>query len=127
MHDNDNRRFFVVTVGRTGSSLLASILADAGADFGVQSEDKWDAGGGAYELPSLEPVVQQFECMNEISFRWPYGLLARLRWTAARHRAKVGLKAMLSQARFFKGEIDQMVHWSARLGYSATVIVSYRC
>ena len=47
MHDNDNRRFFVVTVGRTGSSLLASILADAGADFGVQSEDKWDAGGGA--------------------------------------------------------------------------------
>ena len=69
MHDNDNRRFFVVTVGRTGSSLLASILADAGADFGVQSEDKWDSGGGAYELPSLEPVVQQFECINEISFR----------------------------------------------------------
>ena len=127
MHDNDNRRFFVVTVGRTGSSLLASILADAGADFGVQSEDKWDAGGGAYELPSLALVVQKFEAMNEIGFRRPYDLLARLRWTVARHRAKVGLKAILSQARFFKGEIGQMVHWSARLGYSAIVIVSYRC
>ncbi len=126
MHENDKRRFFVVTVGRTGSSLLVSIMADAGADFGVQSGDKWDAAGGAYEHPSLVPVVQQFARMNEIGFRRPYGLLARLRWTVARHRAKVGLKALLSQARFFKGDIDHLVHWSARLGYFPTVIVSYR-
>ena len=127
IHENDKRRFFVVTVGRTGSSLLASIMADAGADFGVQGEDNWDPAGGAYEHPSLVPVVQHFGRMNEIGFRRPYGIFARLRWTTARHRAKLGLRALLSQARFFKGEVDHLVHWSARLGYSPTVIVSYRC
>jgi len=127
LHENELRRFFVVTVGRTGSSLLASIMADAGADFGVKNEDKWDAAGGAFEHPLLIPIVQQFERMNEISFRRPYSFLARLRWSVARHQAKSGLKALLPRARFFKGEIDHLIHWSARLGYPPTVIVSYRC
>jgi len=124
--ENDNRRFFIVTVGRTGSSLLASILDDAGADFGVSHQGGWDPAGGAFEHPSLDPVVRHFERMNEIGFRRPYGLWPRLRWTAARHRAKAGLKDLLPRARYFKGEIDPLVHWAARLGYALTVIVSYR-
>lgn len=123
---DDRRRFFIVTVGRTGSSLLAAILTDAGADFGVPPEGTWDPAGGAYEHPALDAVVGHFGHMNEIAPRRPHGVLTRLRWSIARHRAKAGLKALLPRARYFKGDVDALVHWAARLGYAPVVIVSYR-
>jgi LPS sulfotransferase NodH len=32
----DQRRYFILSAGRSGSTLLAAILADAGGDFGMR-------------------------------------------------------------------------------------------
>lgn len=122
----ENRRFFIVTVGRTGSSLLGGVLSDAGADFGIDPVSSWDPAGGAYEHPSLDAIVRHFEHMDELGPRRPHGVLKRLPWSLRRHRAKAGLKGLLPKTPFLKGDIDRLVHWSARLGYPPTVIVSYR-
>ncbi len=119
-------RVFIVTIGRTGSSLLASILADSGADFGLSRDIDWAPAGGTLEHPEMNPVVRNFQRMNAIGARRPAQLLARLEWTYARHLAKSGLKKTLPKATYFKGELDTVVHWAARFGYFPKVIVSYR-
>jgi len=126
LNANDKQRFIIVTVGRTGSSLLGSILSDAGADFGISKMDNWDPRGGAYEYPGLGAIVRQFEYMNEISVHRPKGLLDRIKWTMARHKAKTDLKKLLPKVKYLKGDLEHLVHWSALLGYQPTVIVSYR-
>ena len=119
-------RTFIVTVGRTGSSLLASIMEKAGADFGVSGSDTWDPSGGTLEHPELVPIVRHFTRMNAIGAQRPYEFYDRIRWTVDRHFGKSKLHRLLPKARYFKGELDALVHWSARLGYFPKVIVSYR-
>ncbi len=123
---DDGRRVFVITPGRTGSSLLAAILSDAGADFGPVGADAWDPARGAFEHPLAGRVVARFDHMNALGHREPHGPLAAARWRAVRHRAKAGLRRVLGEARCLKGHLETVVHWAARLGYRPTVIVSYR-
>ena len=125
-NENNGRRFFIVTVGRTGSSLLGAILSDAGADFGIPKEEAWEPSDGAYEHPELDAIVQHFQYMTEIGNCRPNDLIPRIKWTIARHRAKAGLKALLPKATYLKGELYHLVHWSSRLGFHPTVIVSFR-
>ena len=122
----DKRRFFILTLGRTGSSLLASILSDAGADFGDLNQKDWDRTGGAFEHPKLVPIVRNFQRMEEIGSHRPYQLLKRVKWDIFRHNAKKELRQLLAEVQYVKGELEHTVHWAARLGYEPTVIVSYR-
>ena len=46
-------KYFIVTVGRTGSSLLCAVLADASADFGMKAPEDWDPRRGVMELRVL--------------------------------------------------------------------------
>ena len=41
-------RYLLVGAGRSGSSLLAAILVDSGANFNMLPVQDWNAGGGAY-------------------------------------------------------------------------------
>jgi hypothetical protein len=122
----DKRRFFILILGRTGSSLLASILNDAGADFDGLDQTNWDPTGGAFEHPKLIPIVREFRKMSEIGALRPMQLMPRLKWDLARHNAKRALKELLPRARYLKGDLAPAVHLSARLGYAPTVILSYR-
>lgn len=122
----DTRRFFILTLGRTGSSLLASILSDAGADFGDLDQTDWDRQGGAFEHPKLVPITREFRKMEEIGARRPYQLIQRLKWDLAKHRAKKGIRDVLAEVAYVKGELEHAVHWAARVGFMPTVIVSYR-
>lgn len=123
---DDKRRFFILTLGRTGSSLLASILNDAGADFDGLDQTSWDRAGGAFEHPGLIPIARELRKMDEIGEVRPMQFLPRLKWDLARHNAKKILKELLPRARYLKGDLAPAVHWSARLGYVPTIILSYR-
>ncbi len=46
-----NGDFSFLPLDEQGSSLLASILNDAGADFDGLDQTSWDRAGGAFEHP----------------------------------------------------------------------------
>ena len=46
---NERRRTFVLTFGRSGSSLLCALMSDAGADFGLAAPLQWDPRDGVLE------------------------------------------------------------------------------
>src|SRR5215467_3555057 len=99
----DRRRFFVVTAGRTGSSLLASILADAGADFSITAADDWDtARGGSMEHPDIRTATRHFGRAFELSPSKPRGLIRRILWTYHRTMGKRYLKRALERAIYVK-------------------------
>ena len=47
----DKPKFLIVGIGRSGSSLLAAILAKSGGNFGLPSLDDWDRRDGVLEHP----------------------------------------------------------------------------
>ena len=47
----DGAKFLIIGTGRSGSSLLAAILASSGGNFGLPSLDDWNRRGGALEHP----------------------------------------------------------------------------
>jgi hypothetical protein len=98
-----DQRFFIVTAARTGSTLLSTILADAGADFGMPTPQRWDRAGGDLEHPDLWRALRYFRS------------------------AKQWLRAGLGGARFAKvyGAHD-LVRPAFKIGYFPIVILSYR-
>jgi uncharacterized membrane protein YkvA (DUF1232 family) len=124
----DRRRFFLVTPGRTGSTLLATILADAGADFCMASRDDWDiARGGWMEHSQIRSATNHFRLAFECSPNKPRGLLSRILWTYHRTAGKRCLKQALQQAIYVKAlHLDLAVPFAIKLGYFPQVIVSYR-
>ena len=124
----DRRRFFVITPGRTGSTLLASILADAGADFSVDTRDKWDtARGGWMEHADIRRATAHFRLAFERSPSKPVSLVSRLVWSYHRSAGKRYLKRALAQARYVKAVyLDLAIPFAIKLGYFPQVIVNYR-
>lgn len=51
MEGKDKTIYCIVCTGKSGSSLLASILAKAGADFHLDPTDQWDPVKGSMEHP----------------------------------------------------------------------------
>jgi len=49
----DQKKFLIIGTGRCGSSLIASILANAGANFGIPPVRKWNRKSGTLEHPYL--------------------------------------------------------------------------
>src|SRR5271169_5616031 len=55
--DPERRRVFILSSGRSGSTLLASILADTGAEFGMRTPQQWDPGTGDLEHSDLHRMA----------------------------------------------------------------------
>ncbi len=123
-----DRRFFIVTASRTGSSLLAAILADAGAMFGMDAPCHWDPSGGALEHPDFLGAAHYYRSAAAIAPERParFGI-ARLRWVAYRSLAKRRLREGLARARYIKLEAaHELIRPAFCLGIFPTIIVSYR-
>jgi LPS sulfotransferase NodH len=51
-NDNDKYRYMLVGTGRSGSSLLSAILADAGANFDMPNVSAWIEDQEPMNIPS---------------------------------------------------------------------------
>ena len=124
----DRRRFFVVTPGRTGSTLLATILADAGADFSVASRDDWDAArGGWMEHADIRRASNHFRIAFECAPSKPRSLFSRIAWSYHRAAGKRYLRRALQRAVYVKAmHLDLAIPFAIKLGYFPQVIVNYR-
>jgi hypothetical protein len=120
-------RYFVLTVGRSGSSLLAATLADAGADFGVEVPRGWDPRTGQMEGREIKIAAHHYRRAYDISIGRKYAFSPALEAKFRIHRARRHLKRALTQGRFLKiGDLDLVVQPSFKLGYSPRVILNYR-
>jgi len=113
-------RYFIVSQGRSGSSLLAAILDDCGADFGPGAHD------GRWNSPEIDRAIRCAHLATR-NFGPAASGLARAAYKFWRSKAKRLLRTALRDADFSKN------HWSTsilplveRLGYRPVMIVSWR-
>ena len=126
--DSTRYRHFVLTAGRTGSTLLAAILADAGADFAMPAPKEWDtARGGVVALPEIRRATTHFRLAFDRSTSKPPTPLARWIWGWHRSLGKRLLKRALDKAVFVKAnDLDLAIPFAIKIGYFPRLIVSYR-
>ena len=121
------QRWFVLTVGRSGSSLLCAILADAGADFGQQAPEDWDPRTGEMEHPGMLAAAHQLRRARDITEAGDFLFSPRLESAWRRRRARGIMRCALEQAQYFKSaDLDLAIQPSFALGYLPQVILSYR-
>lgn len=116
-------RYCIVGAGRSGSSLLAAILADAGAEFDLDQREI-DREYGAYEHPRLQAAGRWLSRFEKIdSSLWPDWLGKDL----CKRRVLGCLEAALSRARFAKTtSLVKMLHFVYQLDYAPKVIAAFR-
>jgi hypothetical protein len=125
--DDDRRRFFIMSAGRTGSTLLAAILADCGADFALPLLGEWDPGTGGAEHATLNAATLLMRRAYDIDRDKPPPGFRRYVWNRLRSRAKRRLRAVLKAAQYLKGEnLDLVIQPAFKLGYLPSVILNYR-
>jgi hypothetical protein len=125
--DDDRRRYFILTAGRTGSTLLAAILGDAGADFGMQVPDRWHPGTGEMEHAELRRAARWMRYAHQVSADRPPIGVRRYLWDIYRSLGKTHVQQLLKQARYVKGEdADFIVNPGFRMGFLPSIIVNYR-
>jgi hypothetical protein len=114
-------RVFIVGTGRSGSSLLSAILADAGVDFGVPNVSGWDRSSGAFEHPLLISACKWFLRARKVS------LISDRAKRFCESKMEQELVRLLQKVEFSKypAAID-LIHVIPKLGYVPKVIVSYR-
>jgi hypothetical protein len=125
--DEGAKRYFIVSAGRTGSTLLAAMLADAGANFALETPADWNRNGGEMEHCDLFRASRLIQSAYALSPQKPDWSVARLRWVIARSRGKRRLHKVLETARFLK---VADAHWTIRtafkLSYFPVVLLNFR-
>jgi hypothetical protein len=123
----DRVRYFIVTLGRSGSSLLAAILADAGGDFGVHAPEKWDPRSGQMEGVAIKRAAHHYRRAYDIGEGRKFLLSPALETKVRLRRGRRHLQRALQESRFLKiGDLDLVVQPSFKLGYQPRVILNYR-
>lgn len=127
MDYREQKRFFIVNPGRTGSTLLAAILADAGADFCFETPESWDPIRGDMEHEEIRTALTHFRKAFEISERKPNSLLKRGMWVIHQHYGKKHLKKILSMADYVKEDnLNLAVFPAYKLGFFPCIILNFR-
>jgi hypothetical protein len=122
------RRVFILTSGRSGSTLLASILADAGANFGMPASEDWDvARGGDMEHPAIRRAANHFRLAFERSPNKPVTTPSKWIWSYHLSAGKRHLRKALREAVCLKAvNIDLAVPHAIKMGYFPQIIISCR-
>jgi hypothetical protein len=120
------RRYFIVTHGRSGSSLLAAILATCGADFGASCAGDQDTERDHWENRKIDRAIRCAHAANDY-FSPSMGGLTRVAYKYWRTRAKALLEAGLRDAAFSKNRWNAVVlPLVEQMNYRPIPIVSYR-
>ena len=124
---DEKTRFYCLTVGRTGSSLLCAIMADAGANFDMPPPDEWDWDVGEMEHPTVIESENHFRRARAVKPGKAFFILHRYLWDIRMHYAKRALRRILERARFVKAcEPDEFVYWAYRMRFTPRIIINYR-
>ncbi len=127
MDYREQKRFFIVSPGRTGSTLLAAILADAGAGFCFVTPESWDPITGDMEHEEIRTAIAHYRKAFEISENKPNSLLKRGMWVIHQHYGKKHLKTILSMADYVKtNDLNLTVFPAFKLGYFPCIILNFR-
>jgi hypothetical protein len=117
----------IVTVGRSGSSLLSTIMADAGAQFGITAPDEWDPRAGEMEDPDAKRAAHQMRRAFDIDSGRRHVMFPQIEARLRRSLARKYFKQSLLRAECVKiGDLDLLVQSAFALGYSPRVILNYR-
>lgn len=120
-------RFFIVTAGRSGSTLMCAILADAGADFGLAVPTDWNREGGELEHPAVKRAAHHLRRAHDLDRGRRQVLSPWLEMRCRRHLGRRHLRHALGAARYLKiSDLDLAVQPAFRLGYLPRVILSFR-
>lgn len=126
----DNFRYFILTPGRTGSSLLATILAKAGADFGMPPSAEWGKDESALEHPEASRLHRHLHLLYRDTRTDPPGPAHKIQRTISRLLAK---QALVKLDRFWKHAAyvkvtpgTALLPATVSLGYQPRIILSIR-
>lgn len=120
------RRFFIITPGRSGSSLLAAILEACGAPFGPDCAGDSDTERDHWESRTIDRAIR---CAERANDHFAPGMAGpgRVAYRFWRSRAKALLKSGLRNATYSKNRWNTVILPLAELlGYRPAIIVSYR-
>ena len=120
-------RYFVVTPGRTGSSILCAILADAGANFGMPAPSTWQRSEAALEHPISEKakaLLRRIERLRkEPWLGWIRGGVKK----RLQRRFVAAMNEFWGSADFVKGGyIYTLVPRTIKLGFQPRIILNIR-
>ncbi len=119
----DKKRYLIIGPGRSGSSVLAGILADTGANFNMPVAKDWHRGSGAYEHRSMLNARKWHARGEKIAESL---IPDRLRSYCNRKRDSL-LRDVLDSAEYLKycWPVDFAIP-IRHLGYEPVIIISYR-
>jgi len=127
MTNDDVTRYFVVNVGRCGSTLLSAILADAGAEFGIPIPERWSESTGALEHSVIQECSRLFRRADYIAPGKRYFPFYKYLADARRSVAKRKIARVLREVRFAKATDMTLWIWHvSKMGYRPRIILSYR-
>lgn len=125
-HDRALTRYFIVTHGRSGSTLLAAILSACEAPFGPECAKDSDTERDHWESHTIERAIRCAHNANE-HFTPAMAGFRRATYRFWRSRAKSLLSRALRQAVFSKNRWNTTVlPLAEKLGYRPVPIISYR-
>ena len=119
-------RHFIVTHGRSGSSLLAALLDDCGADFGSASSHGGDTFKQHWESRTLERAIR---CANNANRLFEPAMDGgrRIAYRFWRSRAKHHLRGGLKRTPYSKNRWNTTIlPLVEQLGWRPVLIISYR-
>ena len=124
MSDVPRDRYLIIGAGRSGSSLLASILAGAGAEFDLQDGRSWDRRSGAWEHPGLHLAQRWRSRAAKLEASMVPDSLGR---DFCKRRMTRALNQVMTRARFAKSStLIWLVQPTHKLGFQPSIIISYR-
>lgn len=120
------KKYFMISSGRAGSTICSSILAGAGANFGVEQEADWNKSSGAYELKESWKATEHHDLEVKLK-KFSHASLLRM-WRRKYHRnqTKRFTRKMLDKADFVKFSNSSIVRLAPKLGCSPSIILLYR-
>lgn len=119
-------RCFLLSTGRCGSSLLAAILTEAGADFGERYTGQWNERTGAFESFAIGRATAHYQ--RSLALRRDSHLSKWRMWRRKWHRGlgQLYLRRALGRAPFAKCGDSAIPLLARKLGYRPSVVFLYR-